>query len=421
MTRQLLQPLTQPLPRARAQGDPSAFARAGAASASDGAGEGLSTYLASLSLAESVMATPAAERRGHAGARGAATPVTPFSDVEDAPTPPQQQPPAAASPAGSGASTPSAGARSPSLSPQQAASAALFGERVARLRGALASHALLLHCPTCAGAVGTPNFAECLALTCSCGAKFCGWCLSACAEASHHEHVATCASGSGLFARRPAFDAAHRPRRAALAAAFVEAQTALPPWARRADSASPAVDVVLRMALLAAAADELAAYGIALFEAPDGRISYRFLPDTSAAAFGPSSPFGMQHPPRHGQFPGFDGFHVHADDEQNAGGPGDAAQRGGAPGGCAAAAWERVAGPRTPLARIDNVDANVMRGMAPPMQQRGVLARGREGDAPLTPAPATPDGPGAARAAHAAAAARRREPPPRRSPLSMLR
>jgi hypothetical protein len=416
----LLQSLTRPLPRARAQGDPSAFARAGAASAADGAAEGLSAYLASLSLAEPVMATPAAERRGHAGARGAATPVTPFSDADDAPTPPPPQQPAAASPAGTGAFTPSPGARSPVLSPQQAASAAAFGERVARLRGALASHALLLHCPACAGAVGTPDFAECLALTCSCGAKFCGWCLSACAEASHHDHVAACASGSGLFASRPAFDAAHRPRRAALAAAFVEAHTALPPWTHRAGSASPAVDVVLRMALLAAAADELAAYGIALFETADGRVSYRFLPDPNAVSPA-SSPFGRQQP-RDGQFPGFEGFHVRADDEQNGGGPGDAAQRGGAPGGCAAAAWERLAGPRTPLARIDNVDANVMRGMAPPvLQQQGVVVRGREGDAPLTPAPATPDGPGAARAAHAAAAARRREPPPRRSPLSMLR
>ena len=375
----------------------------------------------SLSLAEPLPLTPAAERRGHAAARGALTPVTPFSDAGDAATPspaPQQQLSPASVNAGTPGTTPLA--VSPLVAAAAEADAAAFARRVARLRGDLTAQALLLHCPGagCGVTLDVPNMRQCMALSCPCGAHFCAWCLRMGTEDATHAHLPSC---GGTYGSRTTFRAWHQPGRAARAAQFVQQATVRQPW--REGSTEP--DVTLRTALLAAAAPDLAAYGIALYELPDGRVSYTLFDVPAQEARGsPDAAFG------------FRGFNVHPDDggdddsEENMD-DGDGAAP--APGGCAArlaaeeaaarpaAAWQRLAGQRrAPLAQLREADINILRGhmQAPRVAlQAVVMPRGAENAAA---APATPEGPDA-RAAFAAAAARRSGPQQQRSPLSLMR
>jgi len=417
----------------RAQvGAASAFWTPQAGAASDASSALLAASLAGLSLAAPLPATPAAERRGHASARGAATPVTPFSDDgggggNDAPRSAQHglsTPQSASSQAASPLDVNQASPGGALLSPAVAADAAAFGAKVSRLREGLALAALHLHCPSCDTLCAEPDFAQCLALSCAvCDASFCGWCLGCATHVQTHHHVASC--GGGSHTTRAAFRAAHRPRRAQRAAAFVEEHTRLA-WPRAFASAAPSqVDTVLRFSLLQAAKDDLEAHGIALYDT-EGAVSYRtFEPQADALDMMPR------------RFPGFPGLGraVNADAEER--NDDDVA----APRGCAAAfaeeeqraqrnaAWQRVAGPRTPLGAVNDADVNVMRGMLQRMPLGAAGAprllgpwrdgNGADGDA-AAPAPVTPEA-GGARAAYAAAAARRKEPQPRRSPLSSMR
>jgi hypothetical protein len=85
----------------------------------------------------------------------------------------------------------------------------------AKLKLRVIEEALTLKCPRCKAAFC--NFSGCYALTCHCGAGFCGWCLADCGTDAH-EHVASCPeNGTGtrsVFSTKEAFDKHHRNKSA---------------------------------------------------------------------------------------------------------------------------------------------------------------------------------------------------------------
>lgn len=101
---------------------------------------------------------------------------------------------------------------------QEARRAAMV-RRAQILRLRIIDEILTTRCPACHRAFH--DFNGCFAITCTCRAHFCGWCLQLC-DRDAHPHVIKCARGMGLFAPAAAFQAAQNVMRHAALKTFFD-------------------------------------------------------------------------------------------------------------------------------------------------------------------------------------------------------